>query len=168
MAFKHHTPNSLIILYSLVFFSPLSAQTMHHADGYSVEMFPAIGGPIPAWADNTRIWSPIWWSSSDGSPTPYGTFLELEVLIRGKTDDAGVRSVIISDDRFRTPEGFDMCTRIEDLIAAEDSLVAITNVWNMLYFHLKSGWKVYFEPSPTAGYNICYFYNGRDPVTILP
>ncbi len=159
----------VLILCFLGTLSPvLWAQSTPLNKTYDIELFPAIGGPIPAWADKTRIWSPIWWSSSDGSPTPYGTFLGLEVLTTGKTDDAGVRAVIIRDDRFRTPEGFDMCTRIEDLIAAEDSLVAITNVWNMLYFHLESGWTVYFEPTPTTGYNIAFFYNGQNPVTIRP
>ncbi len=120
-------------------------------------MFPVIGGPVPAWADETRIWSPLWRYSWDGAPTPFGSFLGLEVLISGKTDDLGVCTVIISDDQFRTPEGFDMCTRIEDLIAAEDALVAISQVWKLLYFHLESGWKVYFEYLPIVGYQIHYF-----------
>lgn len=96
---------------------------------------------------------------------PYGTFLGLEVMLSDGEDNRHVRKVIISDDHFRTPEGFDMCTTIEDLFAAEDLVVEVTPFWHLLYFSLASGWKVYFERVHGYGYRIHYFYNGTDPVT---
>ncbi len=148
------------------FWSPLlTAQTPFHADGYEVEAFPAIGGPMPAWADKKKKLWPIWALSFEGKPRNYGTFQGLGVFLVADKDGQSVVAVRTRDEYFRTPEGFDMCTELEDILATEGAVVEISTIWHLLFVSLTSGWKVYFEHVKSYGYRIHYFYNGVDPIS---
>ncbi len=145
----------------------LHAQETTTLSGYDVDRFPYIDQNLPTWADQEIGWAPVF-AFSNLTTVPAGNNQGLQVILTMSKATQLVKTVIIKDAYFKTPEGLDMCSSVEDFFASGTSVVEVTVFWHMLYIALNSGWKAYFEKQPDGTYFLHYFYNGRDPVTTLP
>lgn len=145
----------------------LRAQAPTIGARYDVDAFPFIDQNLPARANQEIGWAPVF-AFSSSTTVPAGKYLDLEVVLAQSNTTQLVKTVIIKDASFKTPEGFDMCSSVEDFFASGESVVEVTVFWHMLYVALNSGWKAYFEKLPDGTFHLHYFYNGLDPVSLGP